>query len=71
MSQQQDLNSTVERAFELADSGQYGSMELLRRQLVDEGYFLTFITGPTLIRQLREPIQASSKDHISKRHPLS
>ena len=50
--------SIIERAFQLAKTGQYGSVEDLKRKLRAEGYSVTAITGPSLLRQLRELIKA-------------
>jgi hypothetical protein len=50
--------SVIERAFQLARTGQYGSVEDLKRKLRAEGYTVAAITGPTLLRQLRELIKA-------------
>lgn len=49
--------STIERAFQLAGTGDYGSVEDLKRKLRAEGYSVATITGPTLLRQLRELIK--------------
>jgi DNA-binding HxlR family transcriptional regulator len=45
--------TTLERAFELAKSGQCFSMDDIRRKLSSEGYSLGQMTGATLSRQLR------------------
>ena len=44
--------STLERAFELAASGKFVSVEEIRRRLSDEGYFTGAVCGPLLCRQL-------------------
>jgi hypothetical protein len=49
--------STVERAFQLARTGEFASVEDLKRKLRAEGYSIATITGPTLLRQLRELIK--------------
>ncbi len=58
MSQQLNCKSTLERAFELADSGEITSMDGLSRALNQEGYSLTMLTGPLLMKQLRSRIAA-------------
>jgi hypothetical protein len=42
----------LERAFELAASGKFVSVEEIRRRLSDEGYFTGAVCGPLLCRQL-------------------
>lgn len=54
MTQQQDFKSTIERAFEIAGSGDAHTMERLGRLLAAEGYALNMLTGPLLIKQLRK-----------------
>ena len=49
----------LERAFELARSGDYGSIPELRAQLSVEGHSTRVVTGATLTKQLREIINAS------------
>lgn len=51
--------SVIERAFQLARSGKYVSVEDLKKKLRAEGYRVETITGPTLLRQLRELIKAA------------
>jgi hypothetical protein len=51
--------SALERAFELARTGQYLSVEDLKKKLRAEGYSIATITGPTLLKQLRELIKAA------------
>ena len=56
-----DKNKTaLERAFELARSGRYPSVELIRRAISAEGYFQNQIEGRELSRQLRALIAASA-----------
>ena len=49
--------TTLERAFELARTGRFRSLEDLRGALRREEYSPHQINGPTLTRQLREIIQ--------------
>ena len=44
----------LERAFELARSGDYASVAEIKAQLSKEGLSHGQIEGPTLVRQLRE-----------------
>lgn len=46
----------LERAFELAKSGDYSTVDLIRRRLRSEGYHTNQIEGPTLGKQLRHII---------------
>ncbi len=48
-----DRTTTLERAFELARSGECATIIEVREQLVAEGYSLQQLTGPTLLKQLR------------------
>jgi hypothetical protein len=49
-----DQNVTaLERAFQLAKSGNVATMDALKHQLKTEGYSVTTITGKALTRQLR------------------
>ena len=52
--------TTLERAFELARSGKYAGVSELRQQLKTEGYSPDQLTGPTLLRQLRDLCIASA-----------
>jgi hypothetical protein len=45
--------TVLERAFELARSGDYAGVSEVRDQLAKEGFSTAQITGPTLMRQLR------------------
>jgi hypothetical protein len=53
--------TTLERAFELAKSGDYESVTEIRAKLKAEGYALSQLEGPSLNRQLRELCKASRK----------
>ncbi|MFN4140751.1 hypothetical protein [Aestuariivirga sp.] len=54
MSQQQNFKSTIERADEIAASGEAPMMEHLGRLLGQEGYALNMVTSRLLIKQLRQ-----------------
>ena len=58
MSQQLNCKSTIERAFEIADSGVADSLPSLRALLDSEGYSTSLLTGPVLLKQLRTRIAA-------------
>lgn len=46
--------TTLERAFDLARSGQCADVADIVRRLSDEGFGTQQVTGPTLLRQLRD-----------------
>ena len=48
--------TSLERAFELARSGQFSSLEAIRLQLNREGLNPRTVVGPVLRRQLRDLI---------------
>ena len=50
----------VERAFELAKSGDCASVKDIRKRLLAEGYSPRQIEGKTLIKQLRSLLRAAS-----------
>jgi hypothetical protein len=55
-----DQNKTaLERAFELAKSGEYATVELIRRKVSGEGYPRDQLQGVSLRRQLKELILAA------------
>ena len=58
LSQQQNCKSAVERAFEIAASGEVQTIERLGHALRQEGYALNVLTGPLLLKQLRARIAA-------------
>jgi hypothetical protein len=53
--------TTLERAFAVARSGDYGRVAEVQAQLKAEGFSLSQLEGPSLARQLRELCAASSK----------
>ncbi len=58
-----DQNKTaLERAFELARSGRYPTVDTIRRAISAEGYFQNQIEGRELSRQLREIIAAATPE---------
>ena len=44
--------TALERAFQLARSGDYASAQDIKKQLTVEGYSATQVTGGTLMKQL-------------------
>jgi hypothetical protein len=52
--------SVLERAFQLAKTGLYPTVAIIKKQLQKEGYWAAQIEGPVLHRQLAEVIQANS-----------
>jgi len=57
-----DHNPTVaviERAFQLAKSGQYASVADIKKKLNAEGYSVATVTGGVLLSQLRALIKAA------------
>ncbi len=54
MSQQRDCKSTIERAFEIAESQSVSSIDQLVRTLQTEGYSTNMLIGPLLMKQLRK-----------------
>ena len=52
--------SEIERAFQLAQSGNYRTVEEIKKRLAAEGYWGRHITGRVLLRQLREKLELSA-----------
>jgi hypothetical protein len=59
LSQQLNGKSTIERAFEIADSGAADSIKRLTKLLSSEGYSISVLTGMALLKQLRGRISAA------------
>src|SRR5262245_22097899 len=58
-----DVNITaLERAFQLAKSGDFATIEAIKSKLKAEGYSVSQIVGKTLIRQLRATAAAAKSD---------
>ena len=51
--------SELERAFELAKSGRFPSVQMIRLQMKTEGYSTDHVTGKTLTKQLQEIIRSN------------
>lgn len=60
MTQQRDCKSTIERAFEVAEFEYVRSMDQLVQELQKEGYSTNMLTGPVLLKQLRQRIGANA-----------
>jgi hypothetical protein len=56
--------TTIERAFELARSGECKSINEIRRQLKIEGYDEGVIEGRSLLMQLRTLIAEAAKSRL-------
>ena len=58
--------SIAQRAFELAHDARYRSIEDIRRRLAEDNYdgVYAHISGPTITRQLRQAIMASTDSVI-------
>jgi hypothetical protein len=56
--------TTLERAFQLAKSGDYASVPDIKKRLIQEGYPVAQITGRELSKQLLALIRAAQgRDH--------
>lgn len=53
--------TALERAFELARSGQYASVAEIKKQLLAEGFSISQVTGGVLSRQLKDLIRAAQE----------
>ena len=62
--------SELERAFQIARSGDYGSVVDIKKRLKVEGYTTARITGSALSKQLRALIQAA-RDPKGQEDPLT
>jgi hypothetical protein len=63
-----DRNITaLERAFQLARSGNHASVADIKKQLKTEGYLVAQITGPTLLKQLKALLRAQLLSHAKGR----
>jgi hypothetical protein len=51
--------TALERAFELARSGQYATIAEIKKQLVAESFSVAQLTGGSLSRQLKELIRTA------------
>lgn len=57
------MKTTLERAFEMARSGQFATLLELQRALGVEGYALRQLTGPALFEQLRTLMKTAKRDN--------
>lgn len=64
-----DFKDTVERALELAESGEYTSVNHVRQQLRREGHtdVHTQLSGPHINRQIVDIIRKTSLDRSLRR----
>jgi hypothetical protein len=51
--------TALERAFEMARSGQYASIAEIKKRLAADGFSVAQLTGGTLLRQLRDLIRTA------------
>src|SRR4051812_17082803 len=58
MSQQFHTMTTLERAFELAGSGECATLDAIRKKLDAEGYQGAQVSGPALAKQIRALLAA-------------
>lgn len=63
--------TTIERAFQLAQSGQSASLQEIRARLGAEGYSERQIEGPSLIKQLRKLIAEAKPQSQAEDPPIS
>lgn len=49
----------LERAFELARSGRFENVSAIKTELSAEGYSVAQVTGPMLMRQIRDVLKAA------------
>jgi hypothetical protein len=61
----------LERAFQLAMSGDCRSVDEIRKKLSQEGYYATQITGKSLLRQLQALIATALDARLKLRHRSS
>ena len=61
----------LERAFQLAMSGDCRSVDEIRKKLSQEGYYATQITGKSLLRQLQALIATALDARLKHRHRSS
>ena len=61
----------VERAFQLAQSGEYGTIGEIKKRLMAEGYWDDRIAGPLLLRQLRDLIKDTARQRVAAENPAS
>jgi hypothetical protein len=54
--------TTLERAFELARTGEYAGVAEITKQLRAEGFATSQLTGATLLRQLRGLCQTAREE---------
>ncbi len=60
-------STSLERAFQLARSGQYSTTDEIRTVLRAEGYATEQLTGPELLKQLRTLLDESARGLPSAR----
>lgn len=58
--------TALERAFQLAESGDYASVPDIKKRLIQEGYSAAQITGRVLSNQLLALIRAAQEETMPK-----
>jgi hypothetical protein len=58
--------TAIERAFELARSGGCADISHIRARLVAEGYSANQISGPRLIRQIRDLCEGARQEQTQE-----
>ena len=61
--------TALERAFQLASTGNFRTVEEVRRILSQEGYSISQIDGPTLSKQLRDAIKKARQPSVEPSDP--
>ncbi|WP_425993719.1 hypothetical protein [Caulobacter sp. DWR1-3-2b1] len=63
--------TTLERAFQLARSGEYSTISDIRRQLKIEGFSdaPSQISGPSMLKQLRKLCEAARPEESAEAEP--
>jgi hypothetical protein len=59
--------SALERAFQMASSGQYATVAEIRMALTKEGYSASQLEGPELTKQLQSIIKTAREGQAAQR----
>jgi hypothetical protein len=63
--------TVIERAFEIAHSGDYAGVTQIRKQLVAERYDVAQLQCPVLMRQIRSACRTARADRAASDRPTS
>jgi hypothetical protein len=58
--------TTLERAFELARTGEYGNVSEIKARLQGEGYAPSQLEGPSLVRQIKALCTAAQQERAEQ-----